>query len=315
VSPKLEKYLPLSVDEVLPYLACPQCHTPFYLGDLSGNETSRAPKSLPCKSCGKTYPFTDGVPDFRPPELAALAPTDLHSSLKACLQQRRGLFRTIQIVNRILFPVVNLASKKNLRELGSTCQRNFPNLPILNLGSGAGTGRGIAYLPRRIDLDAVIMPGVTVLADARSLPFADGTVAAVVTQGVLEHLPDPWAVAREAMRVLAPGGHIYAEVPLVEGYHADPDDYWRFTRSGLRVLFAGMEPYREGATSGPASAAGLFLREFIGSFSTNRWIHAFLKYFVGSILAIPLRPFDYWLGRKKNAHVLAASLHFWGIKK
>ncbi len=270
--------------------------------------------TITCPSCGKTYPFSGGVPDFRPPELASLAATDLHSSLKARLQQRRGLFRAIQIVNRILFPVVNLASNKNLRELGATCTRDFPHLPILNLGSGAGSGRGIAFLPRRIDLDAVPMPGVAVLADARNLPFADGTVAAVVTQGVLEHLPDPWAVAREAMRVLAPSGHIYAEVPLVEGYHADPDDYWRFTRSGLRVLFAGLTPWREGATSGPASAAGLFLREFIGSFSTNRWIHAFLKYIVGSILAIPLRPFDYWLGRKKNAHVLAASLHFWGIK-
>ena len=308
MSNRIPLHQPLTLWDILPHLACPRCHSKFNLGfeeELSG---------LYCRNCSISYPLDGQVADFRSPELSTLAPTDLHSDLKFRLKSRRKLFHTIQVFNRILFPAINLASKRNLSELGAICDRDFSTLPILNLGSGAGSGKGIEFLPRRIDLDAVPIPGVVVLADGAQLPFADGSLAAVLAQGVLEHLPDPWAVTREIERVLAAGGHIYIEVPLVEGYHPDPDDYWRFTRSGLRVLFKGFTPYREGATSGPASAAGLFLREFIGSFSTNRWIHAFLKYVLGSILALPLRPFDYWLGRKRNAHVLAASLHFWGIK-
>lgn len=297
-------HTPLVPEEIAKFLTCPVCH-----GALTNGE-----KVLCCVRCSIDYPLTEGVPDFRPPELSALVPSDLHGDIKTKLRSRKGLFRAVQVFNRILFPVVNLASKRNLRELGTMVERDFPDAPTLNLGCGAGTGRGIEYLPRRIDMDAVPMPGVALLADGCHLPFADASIAAVVSQGVLEHIPDPWAVAREIMRILKPGGHAYIEVPLVEGYHADPDDYWRFTRSGLRVIFAGLTPHREGATSGPASAAGLFFREFVGSFSTNRWIHAFLKYVIGSILVLPLRVFDYWLGRKKNAHVLAASLHYWGIK-
>lgn len=45
-------------------------------------------------------------------------------------------------------------------------------------------------------------------ADARRLPFADGSFDAVCCFGALYLIPDPLAATREMVRVLAPGGRI-----------------------------------------------------------------------------------------------------------
>jgi len=47
-------------------------------------------------------------------------------------------------------------------------------------------------------------------ARAEALPLADGSADAVVARYVFQHLPDPGAAAREARRVLRPGGVLAA---------------------------------------------------------------------------------------------------------
>jgi len=90
---------------------------------------------------------------------------------------------------------------------------------------GCGTGRALPPLRAAVGPDgSVIAVDVTpemlavarpasqradatlVLADARSLPFADGTVDAIFAAGLVNHLPDPRAGLRELARVIRPGG-------------------------------------------------------------------------------------------------------------
>ncbi len=53
----------------------------------------------------------------------------------------------------------------------------------------------------------------TVVADARRLPLADGSVDAILSRAVLEHVPDVRGAAREMARVTRPGGTVLHFVP------------------------------------------------------------------------------------------------------
>lgn len=78
-----------------------------------------------------------------------------------------------------------------------------------------------------------------VVASAEALPLEDGAVDAVLSTQVLEHLPDPAAVLREACRVLRPGGGVFLTVPFVWELHELPFDFWRFTPASLEQLLTG----------------------------------------------------------------------------
>lgn len=92
-----------------------------------------------------------------------------------------------------------------------------------------------------------------VLADVTSVPFSEACADCIVCTEVMEHLPNPVACVNEIHRLLKPGGVLIASVPFLYPGHADPDDYWRFTPSGLKELFrefASVEIATMGATCG-----------------------------------------------------------------
>jgi SAM-dependent methyltransferase len=62
----------------------------------------------------------------------------------------------------------------------------------------------------------------------------------VICEQVLEHVPDPWAAARNLRELSRPGGHVIVSTPFLIKVHElllfGMHDYWRFTPRGLRVL-------------------------------------------------------------------------------
>jgi SAM-dependent methyltransferase len=76
-------------------------------------------------------------------------------------------------------------------------------------------------------------------ADVQDLSaYSSATYDLVVLDQVLEHIRDPWRAVSEIHRILRPGGVSIATTPFLIHIHRHPDDFWRFTDSGLRQLFS-----------------------------------------------------------------------------
>lgn len=108
------------------------------------------------------------------------------------------------------------------------------------LGVDMQTGEGV---DRVIDLE-------------EPLPADLGVFEHIECMSVLEHSRRPWLLAANLERLMAVGASIFVAVPFVWRVHGYPDDYWRFTTSGVRELFPGitwrvMEYAHKDITDGP----------------------------------------------------------------
>ncbi len=134
-----------------------------------------------------------------------------------------------------------------------------PETKILDIGSG----------PHRwgedfINLDVFPFDEVDIVADAEHLPFENNSIEALVSESVLEHVPNPKAMTNEMIRVLKPGGYAYISVPFIHPFHASPDDFNRYTINGLQHMFRDLEIIKKGVRSGPLSALLMFLAYWLG---------------------------------------------------
>lgn len=75
-----------------------------------------------------------------------------------------------------------------------------------------------------------------VIADGMKLPLADQAFDTVLCTQVLEHVPEPVELLREAWRVLRPGGYLVLTAPQYNALHGEPEDFYRYTKYGLDHL-------------------------------------------------------------------------------
>ncbi len=168
---------PATVATMLGLLWCPDDH-----GDLS-----LAGGAAACATCGRRYPFTDGVLSFL--EEAALSETDQREL--ASRDAEATWYDTMfpEYTNRVEVPAM-------VTRLGR------PDGPLLDFG--AGTGRVTTELAKAFDQPVIavdysigqlrrLVPrceGYAVLpvhADGRRLPIRDGVIAAATSAEVYEH--------------------------------------------------------------------------------------------------------------------------------
>jgi SAM-dependent methyltransferase len=103
------------------------------------------------------------------------------------------------------------------------------------------------FFPDDVEYVAADLPGnpsatLELNADA-SVPLPSGSVDAVLSTQVLEHVTDPALYLAECHRVLRPGGRLLLSTHGIFVYHPDPVDLWRWTCAGLQheVRRAGLE--------------------------------------------------------------------------
>lgn len=77
-------------------------------------------------------------------------------------------------------------------------------------------------------------PGLVALDVEAPFDLPDAAFDAVLAFHLFEHVFHFQRAPDEVLRVLKPGGRVLVAVPFLHEYHADPDDYFRFTDSGLR---------------------------------------------------------------------------------
>jgi SAM-dependent methyltransferase len=59
----------------------------------------------------------------------------------------------------------------------------------------------------------------------------------VICCNVLEHVPNPWVMAKNISELVADNGVLYISSPWVWKYHKYPDDYYRFSFKAIEYLF------------------------------------------------------------------------------
>ncbi|RYJ06705.1 MAG: class I SAM-dependent methyltransferase [Actinomycetales bacterium] len=95
---------------------------------------------------------------------------------------------------------------------------------VLDVGGGPGyfadafRGAGARYTALDADLGELSGLGNpesgTVLGSGMQLPFADGSFGVTYSSNVLEHVPEPWTMADEMVRVTRPGGLVFISYTL-----------------------------------------------------------------------------------------------------
>jgi SAM-dependent methyltransferase len=195
-----------------------------------------------------------------------------------------------------------------------------PDPVIIDIGSKEAGGSYAFGSPppgaRVTCVDIAEGPGVDLVADAHDLHMiASDSVDCVTSVSVLEHVRYPQKVVKEIFRILKPGGVVYINVPFVFPFHADPDDFYRFSHKGIRILCEDFECVSSGFNRGPASTMHHLLVHFMAMlFSFNsrtlyginvdafKWILFWVKYL------------DRFLARYDMAYVIHAGSYFIGRK-
>ncbi len=77
---------------------------------------------------------------------------------------------------------------------------------------------------------------IDAFANTEDLPFPPETFDAAMSLAVLEHSPFPRKVLHQLNAVLRPAGRLLIVVPTMWEEHQMPNDFYRFTRFGIRRL-------------------------------------------------------------------------------
>ena len=128
-------------------------------------------------------------------------------------------------------------SKITRRKLDAFLKKHSTKNEVLNIGSGNLQGHYRDIFPNQItvDLDRDRQPDI--VADIHNLPFDNNSKSNILCTEVLEHVREPQKAIDELHRVLKIGGRLILTTRFIYPLHDVPNDYFRYTKYGLKKLF------------------------------------------------------------------------------
>ncbi len=180
------------------------------------------------------------------------------------------------------------------------------NLLVFDVGCGQKPyrdlfGDNVIYIGSDIDCGSA----ADVLSTAENLPLRDAVVDIVLCSQVLEHVNDPAQTIREIARILRPGGTALVSTHGVNVYHPSPEDYWRWTQSGLVKLFQDTNAFEEirvlpngGTVACLFYLGALYASLFFTKISKKRWLPSGLVSFLGTLVVMAINVVGAWLDER-----------------
>jgi SAM-dependent methyltransferase len=143
------------------------------------------------------------------------------------------------------FPVASLAKHFELTDYTSESSNISPffwsqeleaNPDKLYIDIGAGMRDFVFDNCLYIEVYPSLIADVIMTPNTK-LPFLDASLDGVGCFSVMEHVEDPYFLAREIKRVVKPGGKLFIDWPFLQPFHGYPSHFYNATHMGLKRMF------------------------------------------------------------------------------
>lgn len=137
-----------------------------------------------------------------------------------------GLFRDFRVEQTDPARFYDALARDSVTQL--QCLADLDGAHVLDVGGGPGywadafAAAGAAYTPLDADAGELALHGRTpqpgtVMGDGQALPFRTGAFDVVYSSNVAEHVPRPWTMGDEMVRVCRSGGLVFYSYTLWYG--------------------------------------------------------------------------------------------------
>jgi len=227
------------------HLCCPQCHC-----GMKATADSALWQCPQCNRVAENYAEQIRCGGFAVSEVKS----DWLNRFKEAVKRRLGTF--YQLAIDWISPVYTGYTKRRIKAYLKSF--DLKRELVADLGSGP-----LRHAEDLLCCDGVNYENVDLVTDLEQLPISGNSCDGILSIAVLEHVTDPRAHVAEMARVLKPSGRVLCLIPFLQGYHASPYDFQRFTSSGMKHLFREFDILSVEPADGPTSALIWAIQEWL----------------------------------------------------